>query len=164
MERIRELRGEMGISQVKLAVRADMDPATLNRLEQGKANPNLKTLERLAAAMDIEVADFFPKGGSRSSTEPRLFDGPSEDDERPPFEPEVMLEQLHDLGIRTNLTEVSILGQCIGARHELVENDPPVWERVGWLLAFVLAEGLLTVNETETAREAAHRWLVGARD
>ena len=66
MERIRELRAEMGLSQVKLAVKADMDPATLNRLEQGKGNPNIKTLERLAAAMGVEVADFFPR------SEPRL--------------------------------------------------------------------------------------------
>jgi len=36
MERIRELRKERGLRQAKLAVMADMDPATLNRLEQGK--------------------------------------------------------------------------------------------------------------------------------
>src|SRR5918993_2157608 len=61
MERIRELRKERGLSQVKLAVMADMDPATLNRLERGTGNPNLKTLERVAEALGVEVADFFPK-------------------------------------------------------------------------------------------------------
>jgi DNA-binding XRE family transcriptional regulator len=66
----------MGLSQVKLAVRADMDPATLNRLEQGKGNPNLKTLERVAEALGVEVAEFFPKASSRSSVEPSLFNGP----------------------------------------------------------------------------------------
>ena len=60
MDRIRQLRKERGLSQVKLAVKADMDPATLNRLEKGKGNPNLKTLERLAAALECEVGDFFP--------------------------------------------------------------------------------------------------------
>ena len=60
MERIRQLRNEKGLSQAKLAVMADMDPATLNRLEQGKGNPNLKTLERVAEALGVEVADFFP--------------------------------------------------------------------------------------------------------
>jgi transcriptional regulator with XRE-family HTH domain len=79
MERIRELRQQMGVSQVKLAVMADMDPATLNRLEQGKGNPNLKTLERVAKALGVEVADFFPKARS-SSPEPSLFNG---DDEQP---------------------------------------------------------------------------------
>jgi transcriptional regulator with XRE-family HTH domain len=70
MERIRELRNERGLTQVKLAVLADMDPATLNRLERGMGNPSLKTLERVAGALDVEVADFFPKVSS-----PSLFDG-----------------------------------------------------------------------------------------
>jgi transcriptional regulator with XRE-family HTH domain len=70
MERIRELRKERGLSQVKLAVMADMDPATLNRLERGTGNPNLKTLERVADALGVEVADLLPKGSS-----PSLFDG-----------------------------------------------------------------------------------------
>ncbi len=74
MERIKELRAEKGLTQVRLAVAADMNPATLNRIEQGKANPNLKTLERLAAALDVEVGDFFPKV-QRSSPEPSLFNG-----------------------------------------------------------------------------------------
>jgi transcriptional regulator with XRE-family HTH domain len=61
MQRIRDLREERGLTQVRLAVAADMNPATLNRIEQGKANPNLKTLERLAVALGVEVADLFPK-------------------------------------------------------------------------------------------------------
>lgn len=55
MERIRKLRAERGLTQVRLAVAADMNPATLNRIEMGKANPNLKTLERLAAALGVSV-------------------------------------------------------------------------------------------------------------
>ena len=65
MHRIRGLREEKGLTQVRLAVAADMNPATLNRIEMGKANPNLRTLERLADALDITVSrlleDDFPK-------------------------------------------------------------------------------------------------------
>jgi transcriptional regulator with XRE-family HTH domain len=75
MERIRQLRKDRGLSQVRLAVMADMDPATLNRLERGTGNPNLKTLERVADALGVEVADFFPKVPRRSSLEPSLFNG-----------------------------------------------------------------------------------------
>ena len=75
MERIRQLRKERGLSQARLAVMADMDPATLNRLERGTGNPNLKTLERVAEALGVEVADFFPKAPRRSSREPSLFNG-----------------------------------------------------------------------------------------
>ena len=74
MERIRQLRKERGLSQVKLAVMADMDPATLNRLERGTGNPNLKTLERVADALGVEVADFFPKAPDRSSLQASLTD------------------------------------------------------------------------------------------
>src|SRR5215208_1343798 len=74
MDRIRQLRKERGLSQVKLAVMADMDPATLNRLERGTGNPNLKTLERVAEALGVEVADFFPKAPGRSSPEPSFND------------------------------------------------------------------------------------------
>src|SRR5215208_5587366 len=70
-----ELRKERGLSQVKLAVMADMVPATLNRLERGTGNPNLKTLERVADALGVEVADFFPKAPRRSSLEPSLLNG-----------------------------------------------------------------------------------------
>jgi len=73
MERIRELRREQGLSQVKLAVKADMDPATLNRIEQGKGNPNLRTLERIADALGVEVVDLLGKASGRSSREPTLW-------------------------------------------------------------------------------------------
>ncbi|MDP9480749.1 MAG: helix-turn-helix domain-containing protein [Actinomycetota bacterium] len=59
MDRIRELRNLKGVSQAKLAVTAGMDPATLNRIEQGKGNPNLKTLEKLADALGVGVVDLL---------------------------------------------------------------------------------------------------------
>jgi len=61
MDRIRQLRKERGLSQAKLAVMADMDPATLNRLERGTGNPNLKTLERVANVLEVGVADLLGK-------------------------------------------------------------------------------------------------------
>ncbi len=59
MGRIRELRKLKGVSQARLAINAGMDPATLNRLEQGKANPNIKTLEKLAAALSVSVSELL---------------------------------------------------------------------------------------------------------
>ena len=59
MDRIRQLRKERGFSQAKLAVMADMDPATLNRLERGTGNPNLKTLERVADALGVGIAELL---------------------------------------------------------------------------------------------------------
>jgi transcriptional regulator with XRE-family HTH domain len=59
MDRIRQLRTERGLSQAKLAVMAGMDPATFNRLEQGKGNPNLRTLERVADALGVSIAELL---------------------------------------------------------------------------------------------------------
>jgi transcriptional regulator with XRE-family HTH domain len=152
MERIKELRAEKGLTQVRLAVAADMNPATLNRIEQGKANPNLKTLERLAAALDVEVGDFFPKV-QRSSPEPSLFDDKG-------GEPGVTLEQLHYHGIPANASEVSILNQMIGASTELVEEEAVEWCRVYMLLGYVLAHDMLTEYEREMGLQTLHRELV----
>jgi len=74
MERMRELRTEQGLSQAQAAVRAGMDPATWNRLEQGKGNPNLRTLERVADALGVEVVELLGKGRRRSSLEPSFND------------------------------------------------------------------------------------------
>src|SRR5215207_2411675 len=75
MERIRQLRKAKGLSQAKLAVMADMDPATLNRLEQGKGNPNIRTLERVAGALGVEVADLLGKASAPPpSLEPSFND------------------------------------------------------------------------------------------
>jgi transcriptional regulator with XRE-family HTH domain len=81
MERIRQLRTERGLSQAKLAVRADMDPATLNRLEQGKGNPNLRTLERVADALGVEVADLLGKGEAPPPAQ-QSFNGLLEEERR----------------------------------------------------------------------------------
>ena len=165
MERIRQLRNEKGLSQVKLAVRADMDPATLNRLEQGKGNPNLKTLERVAEALGVEVADFFPKvqqplpeeGGERRKHDHR-FDSDGEKG--------VTLEQLHELGIKSNNDDVVVLNHYLGAhdRYAIQPGDWPVdHERVKGILAFLLAiEGMLTEEEREAAHGALYSELVEA--
>ncbi len=77
--------------------------------------------------------------------------------------PELLLERLHEHGIRTNRSEVSVLCRIIGMSDELVEDEPVDHERVGWLLAAATLFGLLTKEETKVARETAHSWLVGAQ-
>jgi transcriptional regulator with XRE-family HTH domain len=68
MERIRQLRKDRGLSQARLAVLADMDPATLNRLERGTGNPNLKTLERVADALDVGIADLLEETSPKAQS------------------------------------------------------------------------------------------------
>lgn len=57
--RIRELRNEQGISQEKLALKADIDRTYLAGVELGKRNPSVKSLEKILQALDVSFEDFF---------------------------------------------------------------------------------------------------------
>lgn len=58
-DRIRSLRVEKGLKQKDLAKMAGVAPNTLSRIEQGKFNPSLKTLSKLADALGINLSDFY---------------------------------------------------------------------------------------------------------
>lgn len=61
MRMLKALRDKKGLSQARLAAKAEMNPVTIWRIETGQRSPTVKQLERIAAAMNMEVADFFPK-------------------------------------------------------------------------------------------------------
>jgi transcriptional regulator with XRE-family HTH domain len=61
VEELRRIRNERGWSQQRLADESGVNKATINQVEQGKRSPSISTLERLATAMGVEIADFFPK-------------------------------------------------------------------------------------------------------
>jgi len=61
MDEVRRIRNERGLSQRRLAELAGVNKVTLVHIETGKSSPNVETLEKLAAALEVEVADFFPK-------------------------------------------------------------------------------------------------------
>ena len=58
---IRRLRKEKGWTQTELAVYAGSSQPTINQIESGARNPSTRTLEKIAGALGIEVADLFPK-------------------------------------------------------------------------------------------------------
>ena len=115
MQRIRELREEKGLTQVRLAVAADMNPATLNRIEMGRANPNLKTLERLAGALDITVSRLLEDDSPK--VQASLW--PEEEPERRNPEPGEAERRLSKVP--------EALGEYIGVRakqHDAEIRDP----------------------------------------
>ncbi len=61
-QEVRRLREAKGWSQPKLAVEAGVAVSGVSQIENGKRNPNSGTLLKLAKALDVDVADFFPKG------------------------------------------------------------------------------------------------------
>ena len=61
MRELTRIREERGLSQQGLADASGVNKATINQIERGRRSPNLETLEKLAGALAVEVADFFPK-------------------------------------------------------------------------------------------------------
>lgn len=57
--RIKELRKIEGISQEKLAFKAELDRTYVAGVESGKRNLSIKSLEKILKALDVSFADFF---------------------------------------------------------------------------------------------------------
>ena len=60
-KRIRTYRLQAGLSQEKLAEIASCDATYLSEIEQGKRNPSLKVIERIAAALQLPLSRLFEK-------------------------------------------------------------------------------------------------------
>ena len=59
--RVRELRREARLTQAQLAEQADLAPHSVSRIERGQQAPSLEALERMAKALQVEVADLFAR-------------------------------------------------------------------------------------------------------
>lgn len=55
---IRQTRMSKGMSQVDLANACDFDRQNMQRIESGKTSPTLKTLFKIAKALDVSVSDL----------------------------------------------------------------------------------------------------------
>lgn len=58
-QRLREIRISKSLSQEELSGRADLDRTYVSGCERGKRNPSLKTIIRLANALEVDPKDFF---------------------------------------------------------------------------------------------------------
>jgi transcriptional regulator with XRE-family HTH domain len=62
-QRLRELRGQAGISQEKLAEKADLHRNTVGIIERGKQIPTLDVIVKLAHALNMkpyQLIDHIP--------------------------------------------------------------------------------------------------------
>src|SRR5213595_4091460 len=59
-EVIKTYRGQRGLSQGDIKRRTGLLRCYLSRVENGHTVPSLETLAKIAEAMDISLADFFP--------------------------------------------------------------------------------------------------------
>ena len=63
-EKIRNLRKTAGFSQEDLAERARIANRALQRIETGRANPTLETLDSIAGALGVSVGALFDDGNT----------------------------------------------------------------------------------------------------
>jgi transcriptional regulator with XRE-family HTH domain len=57
--RIKELRGELGISQEALGLKAEVDRTYVTDVENGRRNVSMEILERLVKALEVSFSEFF---------------------------------------------------------------------------------------------------------
>ena len=55
---VARVRTERGLSQDKLAEKADLDRTFVSGIERGVRNPGIKTVLRIARALNVSVADL----------------------------------------------------------------------------------------------------------
>lgn len=57
--RIKELRGKLGISQEELGFRSGVHRTYIASLEVGKRNISIATLEKIVNALEVSFSEFF---------------------------------------------------------------------------------------------------------
>ena len=75
---IRKIRQAKGLSQGEMQKRTGILRSYLSRVENGHTVPSLATLQRLASAMGVALADFFAAEGEGASAAPLPTDTTSQ--------------------------------------------------------------------------------------
>jgi len=58
-QKFKEIRESKGMTTRALAKEASVSTETINAIEHGRRQPQVRTLDKLARALDVEVKDFF---------------------------------------------------------------------------------------------------------
>lgn len=65
--RVRNYRIEKGLSQEKLAELSGCHPTYIGQVERGEKNATLESIEKIASAMNVSLAQLFEKIGESST-------------------------------------------------------------------------------------------------
>ena len=58
-KQIQKLRILRGLSQQDLAAKCDFEKSNMSRLEAGKVNCTLSTINKIATALDVKIEELF---------------------------------------------------------------------------------------------------------
>jgi transcriptional regulator with XRE-family HTH domain len=57
---IKEIRKALGLTQEKVAEQVGIEPPFFGQIERGVGIPSIKSLVKIADALDVDVSDLFP--------------------------------------------------------------------------------------------------------
>lgn len=63
---IKRIRKEQGVSQEKLALKADIDRSYMSELERSLANPSIEALLKIANALDVSPSELLNMGKKKA--------------------------------------------------------------------------------------------------
>lgn len=58
-EKIREFRKQKSMTQEELAFQAELDYSYMNQIENGKRNPSVEAVDRIAEVLGVNLKDLF---------------------------------------------------------------------------------------------------------
>jgi transcriptional regulator with XRE-family HTH domain len=58
-QRIKTLRKELKLSQEALALKSEVDRTYMTDVENGRRNVSIEILEKVIAALEVSITDFF---------------------------------------------------------------------------------------------------------
>jgi transcriptional regulator with XRE-family HTH domain len=61
IDQIKKFRVRQGISQIELSLRANLSQSFLANLENGKKQPSVLTIIKIASALEVNPKEFFPQ-------------------------------------------------------------------------------------------------------
>ncbi len=72
-KRVRQFRTSKNLSQEELALRANVDPSHIGRVERGVINCSIEMLNKIVTALEISFEDFFKQIQPSSNTDNEVF-------------------------------------------------------------------------------------------
>jgi transcriptional regulator with XRE-family HTH domain len=72
-ERLRSLRGERSLTILDLAAKAGVSAGIISQIERGNSNPSMKTLQKLRAALGVNLWEFLEREGNTDGSEDPPF-------------------------------------------------------------------------------------------
>ena len=75
-EILRDLREKLGLSVRSLASSSGFSPSFISQVENGLASPSISSLEKIAACLNVTLAEFFRIGAGNESSVIRATERP----------------------------------------------------------------------------------------